>query len=474
MKSIAIRMLGLLATAALAMVGLASPGNAVVANPEIRLVTPVVNADNSYDGGEMAAGWVKNGWFHEGITFRQTWAPVGSKIIFTYYVTDSATKLPLVGQAVTLRVNKAWSVSNALVTVNGSAVTSGVEKSNGTDQLRVSAKTDSFGYVTFVMQDTLDATIAGEPQPESFKDRGHDYDINSGGDPMVSYYTQVFPEIMGEKNDIADMTEIHFYRPDASTPDLSTTTARVHVPAMSDTTTIHRTDLEKMFSVDNTWYAVGVGMYQRYAPAGGTSNVVYNVTDASGAPLRNHAVSMSAGKAYSKSNANVTDGTTPVDLAATESADQALWSGTTDGFGNVLYTVTSTDKTGFAKPASMLDPVPTSGDKYSQFWLNVTDSAKQVGDIFEYHFYTAVVPKVAQRTPVLSAKIVKVGKALKVGLKSNRGIAIKWTATPSSVCKISGMYIKGLKVGTCKVTAANAGNSTSLALKATYTVKVTK
>ena len=466
----------LLIAGSLALATLTVPftsANAVVANPEIRLVSPVINGDNSWNGQSLADDWIGKGWFHEGLTFRQTWAPVGSKIVLTYYVTNSENDLPLANQNVTLRVNKAWSVSNGLVQVNGSATTSGVERSNGTDQLRVVAKTDPFGYVTFVLQDMLSGTVAGEPEPESFTVRGHDYDIDSGGDPMVSYYTQLLPEIMGEKSDLSDLIEFHFYRPNADdNPDLSTTTARVIAPAMTETSSIHRTDLETEVSVTNNWYAPGVGFYQRYAATGSKTNFVYNVTDANGDPIRNHSVTLSVGKAYSSSNAKVTDGTTATNLGAAADADQAQWTGTTDAFGNVLFGATNTDTSGIAKPATVTTPVPETNSKYSQFWLNVADSGVSVGDIVELHFYTA--PKVAQVIPTV-AKTFKKGKTLIVPLKTNRGIAITWSSLTPKLCKkTAANKFLGLATGTCKLKGTNKGNTTSLPITFTKLVKIVK
>jgi hypothetical protein len=114
-------------------------------------------------------------------------------------------------------------------------------------------------------------------------------------------------------------------------------------------------------------------------------------------------------KAYSKSNAKVTDGKNPTDSKAAESADQALWTANTDANGYVTFHLTNTDTEGEATPATSTSPVPTSGVVlFSQIYPEVKGQDVDIADMIEIHFYG--------KAPVLTAsssvtkKVVK-GKA---------------------------------------------------------------
>lgn len=365
--------------------------NATLTAAKIRLVTPLLQGGvNAFDGQTLMDDWVGKTWYAAGATFKRAYAPVGSNIILTYYATDAVTDLPLVDQEVKLRVNKAYSGSNALVKVGNSATTNGIEKSNGTDQLQVTGKTDQFGFVTFVL-DNVDTV--GEPQPTSLTVDAPP--LASDANPAVSLYSQIFPEITGQSTDQADMTEFHFYKPGASpliTNDLSSTTTRLAAPFPTETNAINRLDLEQLFSVTNNWYAVGIKVWQKYHLINSTSNLSYSVTDANGKWVGNTQVTLSVGKANSASNAKVTNGTTATNLGAAADADQAQWTATTDPFGTFMFSLKNTDTEGEAKPATMTTAVPETNKKFTQIWPVVAGSGKNIADMLEYHFYQNEAP----------------------------------------------------------------------------------
>lgn len=439
--------------------------------PEIRLLTPYLDDTNSWNGQAEADGWIAQGWFPQGLTYRQTWAPIGSKVVLAYLVTDSETDLPLANQSVSLRVNKAWSISNAIVKVNGSAPTTGIEKWSGADQSKVLTKTDANGIAVFVLEDVGPGFSYGEPEPAALTDRGAPFDENSGGDPLISYYTQVMPEIMGEVTDITDITEIHFYRPDADPSfDKSVVTARMKSPVLSNSNSIQRADLENEFTVQNSWYPVGTRVFQKYEPVNKSTNLVFSVVDKNGAWLSNSAVSLSVNKAYSNSNASVTDGTTANNPALTDQ-DQAVWNGTTDAFGTVYYKMTNTDTTGITKPTNMTDPMPLENKLFSQIYLNVAGAASNVSDIVELFFYT--VPKKPQ-TMKNPAASVKVKKTVTLAAKSNQGVNLVWSTTTKTICKVVKNKVTGVKPGKCKLKATNAGNADFLAFTVNKIITVKK
>jgi hypothetical protein len=439
--------------------------------PEIRLITPFFSDENSWDGQEEADVWIEQGWFPQGLTYRQGWAPVGSKVVLSYFVTNSETGAPLVNQNVILRVNKGYSLSNAIVKVNGSVATNGIERGTGVDQVRVTAKTDSSGIAIFILEDQMTADLAGEPQPAALTDRGAPYDIDSGGDPLVSYYTQLMPEIMGEQTDIVDITEIHFYRPNAEpTYDMSTVSARMVSESLAEDASIRRGDLETEFTITNNHYPVGTRVFQKHQPVNRTAAVVYQVEDAAGTPIANKPVSLSVNKAYSGSTASITNGTTPVNLP-TGGSDGALWTANTDAFGTAYFPYTNLDATGSEKPATMTTPVSTVNPVYSQMYLNVTGASVLLSDIVEFHYYT--VPKVAQTIKKLPTSI-KVRKSVTLPSKSVQGVTIKWSTTSKKNCKVTGSKVTAIKAGKCVVKGTNVGNTGHLPFTVTKTLTVKK
>jgi hypothetical protein len=385
-----------------------APASAVLTAAEIRLVTPVlVGGTTAWDGQQLADQWVVNTWYAAGITYKRTYAPVGSDIVLTYYATDADTGAPLVNTDVKLRVNKAYSGSNALVKVGSSLTASGIERSNGTDQLQVTAKTDQFGYVTFVLDNT---DTVGEPQPETLSTEPPA--LAQDADPTVSLYSQIYPEITGQSTDKADMTEFHYYTPGANPLVVANkaagTVARVKSPGLVDTSATPRQDLETLFSVTNNWYAVGIKVWQKWHAIGTTSNLVYSVTDANGIWLGNNDVTLSVGKAYSGSTANVTNGSTATNLGAAADQDQAQWTGKTDPFGTVMFNLQNTDTEGSEPPAAANTAPPVPGVKFSQIWPVVAGTSSNVADMLEYHFFKPVAPPKPLVTSVVVTRAARV------------------------------------------------------------------
>lgn len=449
--------------------GTTAPASAALDAAEIRLVTPVlVGGTTAWDGQSEADYWVTQNWYAAGITFKRAYAPVGSDIVLTYYATDAATHAPLANTDVKLRVSKGYSGSNAAVKIGSSATTSGIEKGNGTDQLQVTAKTDQFGYVTFVL-DNVDTV--GEPQPTSLSIKPPAADPL--GDPTVSLYTQIYPEITGQSKDKADMTEFHFYTPSGTpliTADKSSTTARVAAPALVADSATPRPDLDKMFSVDNPWYAVGIHVWQKWHEIASASNLVYSITDKNGAWLANNDVTLSVGKAYSGSTANVTNGTVATNLMAAADADQAQWTAKTDFYGTVLFNLQNTDTTGSDQPATANTAPPAPGVKFTQMWPVVAGTGTNVGDMLEYHFYKKAEPPAPLVTSVAvtrSARTISVtvtnpsDKMVKIVL----GKVTFWSYPAAGAAKVK--YSFKVPAGTLKVVASCNGKSKTV----TYKVK---
>jgi hypothetical protein len=387
----------------------------------------------------MADQWVANGWFGTGLVFQRAFVPTGSTVTLTYNVTDKNGKI-LVGQDVKLRVNKGYSVSTAIVQVD-EKITTGVHRPESADQAQVTHKTDAYGNVTFVMKN-LDKPGTGEPEPESMTAKP-----NISVDGLNDLHAQVLPEIAGEKPDHSVITEFHYYDPKTPVVQPATKpTIRLVSPALNDANSIQRADLEKTFSVDNNWYAQGIGFRQAYVQTGSAINLVYKVTDDNGKALPNTAVKLHVNKANSSSKAAITDGKNATDPAkdSAQGNDQLLLTGTTDGFGYVLFALKNTDKKGEPIPASLTTPVPTSNGLFSQIYPEISGQATDIADMVEFHF---------------------TGDAAVAAVPASTSISVKATASKATV--------KGKTVFSMTVAIANASGKTA-AISITGNKKVTE
>jgi hypothetical protein len=345
----------------------------------------VLDATNTSEAAKNQAEadvWVGKGWFGSGLKYQRSFAPVGSTITFVYHVADAQGR-SLAGQPVTLRVNKQYSNSVAAITIDGQNVKPATSASDG---LRVTKSTDNSGHVAFTIINK-DAPGTTEQEPANWTDAPV---ISEDG--LDDIHVQVLPQIVGEKEDHSVITEIHFYEPSNNDPQpVTSPTIRLQTPALTDTNSIPRTDLETLFSVTNNWYPTGIKVRQAYLPTGSSNLLTYRVTDDNGKPLRNTEVKLHVNKARSGSNAKVTNGVTPTDStkdnsAATGDLDQALWTATTDAFGTAVFAFRNTDTVGEATPATKTTPVPLTGAKFSQLWPEVTAGADKA-DMTEFHFY---------------------------------------------------------------------------------------
>ena len=414
----------------------------------IKLISPILTAENTSEAAanqKMADGWVTNGWFGSGLVFQRAFVPVGSTITLVYHVTDKDGKI-LVGQDVKLRINKGYSNSSAIVQVDDK-VTTGVHKPESADQAQVTHKTDAFGNVTFVMKN-LDKPGTGEPEPESMTAKP---DISDDG--LNDLHAQVLPEIAGEIPDHSVITEFHYYNP--KTPAVQTATQptiRLVSPILNDANSIKRPDVEKNLSVDNPWYAKGIGYREAYVQSGSAINLVYKVTDDNGKPLPNATVKLRVNKAYSKSNAGMTDGTNATDPKKDNSQgnDQLVLTGTTDGFGHVLFALKNTNNKGEPVPASLTTPIPTANGVFSQIFPEINGEAIDIADMVEFHFVGDVAVPVAPPSTEVSVKATSSKATVKGKTVYSLTVAI---ANASG--KTAAISITGNKKVTEKISVAN-------------------
>jgi hypothetical protein len=434
----------------------------------IRLITPTLTSDNSLERGDLETLFtVDNAWYAPGIRFHDAWAPAGSTINLVYHVTaDSAGTIPLVNTPVTLRVGKSYSISTALITIDGKSTN--MDKGAGAeDQLNVVHNTDMYGNVSFTMQtsandnDNLKPASAAPATPQD-KPEGGGKDL----------YTQIYPQVVNQAVDIADMTEFHFYTGDIASTTPAKADIRMSSPVLTDSNSLKRPDLEKTFSVDNNWYQPGITFRNVWQTIGSAFNLSYHVADGDGKAVRGATFKLHVNKGYSNSTANVTDGTTAAG-PVTGGDDGAVWTTTTDAFGNVLFNFQNTNTTG-GEPAAATDAAGVlafdKGGLFSQIYPDVLGQAVDSADMTEIHYLAkpvVVPPAVAKVAISASGRTIKVtltnakGKAAKItitGLKAVTKTASKNTATVYSF-KVT----KGKK--TVKVVVGGKTTSKSLTIK---------
>jgi len=409
---------------------------AVAAAPtdaHITLISPVLDATNTSEAAanqKMANGWVGSGWFGDGLIYQRSFVPVGSTVNLTYHVTDKDGK-PLIGQDVKLRINKGYSVSMAILQVDN-VVTSGIDKPP-LDQGFVIHKTDAFGNVTFEVRN-LDPTAKSlaepEPQPESWTSAP-----NISEDGLNDLHSQMLPEVAGEKPDHSVISEFHYYIPsNPVAPVVTHPTLRLVSPVLTDTNS----------------FVNSKGVRQAYVQTGSTLNVVYKVTDDNGAALTNQVVKLHLNKAFSSSNAKMTNGKIATDPKkdSSQGNDQALLEGTTDGYGFVVFSLRNTDAKGETAAATSADKVlsdPTKGAVFSQIQPEITGATTDVADVTEFHFFGAPAGAASGAVKITTSAKKSGGKyVLTLGIAGASGKSAK-------------VEITGLKAKTEKVTVANQG-----------------
>jgi len=317
----------------------------------ITLQSPFLDATNTSDAKvnqQMADGWVAKGWFGSGLLFQVAFAPVGSTINLTYNVTDKNGK-PLAFTAVNLRINKGYSESASIVSVDG-VKTKGIDRPPF-DQANVIHRTDAYGNVTFALKN-LDLESLGEAEPESMTSKPIFSD-----DKLDRLHSQMLPEVNSEQADHSAITEFHYYIPKAP----------IVVAATKPTITLVTPKLDATNSVMNV-----KGLKQAYAPNGGDLIVVYKVTGDDG----------KTGVPNKVVNLKVNGG---------KSTLQA----TTDAFGYAAFTVKNADTKPNAAPASATSAMPASSTAFATLVPEIADTTPASLEAVEFHYYRGITTSVA-------------------------------------------------------------------------------
>ena len=174
---------------------------------------------------------------------------------------------------------------------------------------------------------------------------------------------------------------------------------RLISPLLTDDNSIRRYDFESQFTVDCDWFGVGMRFNQVYVPFGLRTNLVFQATTPTGAPVANATVTLRANKGYSNSNAAVKVNGIKARPAPSNASDGANIVGKTDANGVVNFVVASPDDCeayGGILPDAPANPGadtpndtnadPTT-DCFSQFLPSITGEKTDSADFVELHYF---------------------------------------------------------------------------------------
>jgi len=431
-------------------------------NPKnnIRLISPLLTDTNSVRRSDLERQFtIDCNWFGVGLRFNQVYVPFGLTSNLVFQVT-SPTGTPLANTKVTLRSNKGYSSSNALVRVNGTLARPA--PSGPSDGANVEATTDVNGVVVFAVQSPADCEELGNVLPDAPASATAETPNDKNRDPATDCFSQFLPSITGEMTDSADFVELHYYN--STGLDYTATDATVSLIAP----TLRVTD-----SASGKANAVEVnGKLATYAPIASKQVIAFQATKGDGSFARNQPVTVRINLANSGSTAKTAAGifgntgiATATNADSTKTAqDQLVLTGTTDAFGVVVFTLNNSDTAAGAKPATATT-APAAGSKYSRIFAGITGKVN-TGTEVEFHYYKPVVVLPTSIAIAASGRKITVTLTNAVGKKSTIAVTGLKTAvvTPSSSKKA---YAYAVKKGKITVKVVSNGKT----LTKVFTVK---
>lgn len=421
----------------------------------VRLVSPVLNDSNSIRRYDFEGEFTLDcDWFGVGMRFNQVYVPFGQNATLTFNVTN-ASGVPQANTKVTLRANKGYSNSNANVRVNG--IKARPAPSNASDGANVNAYTDVNGNVSFMVMSPDDCEAYGGVLPAAPTRLDADTPNDRNRDPMTDCYSQMLPQVSGEKTDSADFVELHYFNP--SGLDYSLNQAQISLLAPT---------LDEMNSI------AGDGVVQMYAPVSSKQFIAFQATKPDGSWARNVPVRVRINLADSGSNARVSAGivgntangmtTVPSTADSTKTAqDQLVLTGNTDAFGVVTFQLNNIDSVGITPPASKTTPVPVTGSRFAKIFAEVIDKTN-TGSALEIHYFKPAPPTAI--TITASGRKITVVITNAVGKPASVSITgrAKATLTPNVARKVVSYTVtKGVR----KVTVTANGKTVTK----TFTIK---
>ena len=292
-----------------------------------------MDATNSVNLPDVAGEWVGLGYARDGVTYHTKLVPVGSTQHLTFVVSDSATGTPVANKTVTFVMGKAWSGSNAHVSVGPNAA-SGADCWCGNAQATATGTTDAQGLVSFDVVNT-DVASAAADYP------GTNLAVAPAGSHL---FTQVAAWVTGVLDDSVDIVDLNYFKPGAA-PVTPQVVSRIN-GITADNAAVGSAEGWAQY------YADGLRYFERGVEVGTTTRLSYTVTSG-GSPYANKTVHLLLGKTYSGSTAKVS-----VNGQAFTGA-QVIVDLTTDANGVVTFDVANTNVTADADPyqaANLLHP----------------------------------------------------------------------------------------------------------------------
>jgi len=416
----------------------------------IRLISPVLDDSNSVRRYDFEGQFTLDcDWFGVGMRFNQVYVPFGQNVTLTFHAQSEPAGVALVNTPVKLRANKGYSSSNANIRVNGmKARPAPATAADGAD---VVANTDINGNVSFMIMSPDDCEAYGGILPKAPKSLDADTPHDVTTDPMQDCYSQLLPEITGEKTDSADFVELHYFDPTGLDDSTDSANIRLLAPTLSASNAI-----------------MGDGVVQAYAPVASKQIIAFQATKDDGSWARNAAVTVRINLGASGSNAMIAGGivgnasrgasTTLAYSDLTKTAeDQLVLTGTTDAFGTVTFTLNNLDTSGEPMPASATAPVPVSGAKFTKIAVELTGK-DNIGSDLEIHYFKPVPPITVSASASgrkISIRISNaIGKSFSVSITGLRKVTVRPT-------KATQTYTYTVTKGTKTVTVSADGRTLS-------------
>ena len=383
--------------------------------PAIRLLAPLTGEMNftptGYDGV-----WQ---YIDPGTIVGTHWFPLRSTVAIKYQALDSECQPVAEGTKVYLAVNAAYSRAatrfintylGAINMIEPIPAACRADQWCGDGQTVLEQTTDNLGQVTFELTNLNPISPQAKPQSQ--------LSLPSGTLLMQSVFTPSFSN----------------YRVDPLTGKASGAGA---------------SNLDNHESIDVIWpnFANGMGSISQpndaIVPPGTSKSLVYVIRDKDGNPVPNAEVSITTddgGSLLSPSTASVS-----ADLNGFKKV-----SATADSQGRVTVVAKSTKKS-----------VQSILVTYEGF--NSSDPA-----VSATNGYNVITWGIAQTVAAIKPVTIVKGKSVVLPKTSNKKLAIRWSTSTKTICKVVSSKgvtkVTGLKKGVCTVTATNAGKGTILKL----------
>ena len=212
-------------------------------------------------------------------------------------------------------------------------------------------------------------------------------------------------------------------------------------------------------AIDKVWphFVNGMGSVTAQsaisATKGTSQTATFTLTDVAGNLIKNRQVTVTTDDGGSL--------TTP-DSSAVTPDDNGFSTVTATSDDNGVVSVTATSSVVGTQTIRVSVPV------------QVTDTAvTALNGITKITWTEPVIVKVAQTIGSVATS-VKVGATITLPAKTSKTLVIKWTTSTPKVCSIIAGKVKGLKVGVCKISGINTGNTTTKAVTKAVTIAVKK